>query len=190
MPASTSSKISTGTRVGRREHDLEREHRARELAARGDAGERPGILARVGREEELGLVDALGTEPPRLGSDPELALPGPLPGQPHPEHRALEVERGELGQHRGLEPADGLIAPLGEVRGARDQLGAEPLHALRQAALVLAGAREPLQVGLEPGPERQDRLHALPVLPLEAPDRVEPPSIASSRGGSKTTPSR
>ena len=109
------------------------------------------------------------------GPTAELPVAGPLPGQPHPEHRALEVERGELRQHGGLEPADGLIAPLGEVGGARDELGAEPLHALHQPALVLAGAREPLQVGLEPRPERQDRLHALPVLPLEAPDLVQPP---------------
>ena len=35
--------------------------------------------------------------------------------------------------------------------------------------------RELLQVGLEPSPERQDRLDALAVLPLEATDLVQPP---------------
>src|SRR5688572_21880926 len=43
-----------------RDQRLERQHDARGLAARGDAHQRPRLLARVGREAELDLVGAAG----------------------------------------------------------------------------------------------------------------------------------
>src|SRR5881409_2020710 len=45
---------------------LQGEHDPRELAARGDAGERPRLLAWIGREEELDLVPALRAKGPSL----------------------------------------------------------------------------------------------------------------------------
>ena len=41
-----------------RQHALEREERARELAAARDLAKRPRLLAPVGRDEELDAVDA------------------------------------------------------------------------------------------------------------------------------------
>ena len=113
-----------------------------------------------------------GAEAPPVGADRQLPAPRPLPHQADPEHRGLEVEGAELGQHRGLEPRHRLLAPLGQVRGARDQLAAQPVDPLREPSLVLAGAPEALEVRLDPRSERQDRLHALPVLPLQPADLV------------------
>ena len=48
MPASTSSNTSVGHAVGASQDRREREHGARQLAARGDAGQRPDLLAGVG----------------------------------------------------------------------------------------------------------------------------------------------
>ena len=49
-----------GTAVG--EHALQREQRARELAARGDPPERARVDARVRRDQELDAIDAVATE--------------------------------------------------------------------------------------------------------------------------------
>jgi hypothetical protein len=46
--------------LGRRGDGLEREHQPRDLAARRDAHERPGLLARVCRDEELDPVEPGG----------------------------------------------------------------------------------------------------------------------------------
>src|SRR6266566_329748 len=73
---------------------LEGEHDARQLAARGHAGERARLLARVRREEELDLVPALGAERAPLGL-----------GETRLEARAGERERLELrGQRAGQVP--------------------------------------------------------------------------------------
>ena len=76
------------------EHDLERQHQPRELAARGDARERPGLLAGVGRD---------------LEGDPLGALARPVGfrqrDQAHHEARLVELERRQLRHHRPRELA-------------------------------------------------------------------------------------
>ena len=52
MPASTSSKTSVGVASAPREHALDGQRDARQLAARRDPRQRPRRLARVGREQE------------------------------------------------------------------------------------------------------------------------------------------
>ena len=60
MPASTSSKTSVRRGWLAGAERLERQHHPRQLAARGDAGQRPRRLADVGGQEELAAVDAAG----------------------------------------------------------------------------------------------------------------------------------
>ena len=74
--------------LGRAER-LQREHDARQLAARHDARERPQILARVRRHEELGLVDAAVRSTP---SRRKLALVEP-DLEPRSRHRELRKQR-------------------------------------------------------------------------------------------------
>ena len=132
------------------------------------------LLTRVPGEEELGLVDSPRTEPPRLGTHREVPGTGLLPAETHPEDRGLKVESRELGHHGGLQLGHGLVAALREVRGPRDQIGPQAVHSLREPTLVLAGPCEVREVRIEPRAERQDRVHALAVLPLEPPDLVQP----------------
>ena len=58
MPASTSSKIRVGVASAAREHRLDGQRHARQLAARRDAGQRPRRLAGVRREQERDRVGA------------------------------------------------------------------------------------------------------------------------------------
>ena len=103
IPASTSSNTSVlPRRVGAR-HRLEREHDARQLAARRDARERPQLLARVGREQELGRSRPASVQ--RRGSAP--AARRRLGREEHLEARLLHGQLGELGLHplaRGRAP--------------------------------------------------------------------------------------
>src|SRR5262249_22068509 len=137
--------------------------------------ERPDLLPRVAREEEFGLIDAAGPEPPAIGTDRDLPRGGPLTAEAHPERGGLEVERGQLREDGGLEPGYRLVPPRGEVRCARGQPGPQPVHPPHEPALVRAHARESVEVGLEPPTQGENGLDAVSIPPLEAGDLVHAP---------------
>src|SRR2546428_143285 len=104
---------------------LQGEHDPRELAARGDPGERPRLLAGVGREEELDLVPALGPErSPLAEADREAGV--------------LKGERRELAGEIALELARHAPAldgePPGPPRRPRSRSRPPPRHPARRAA--------------------------------------------------------
>jgi hypothetical protein len=70
---------------------LERQHHPRQLATRGDAGQRLGRLSEVGREEELAVVDAAGVpaRPVLLGGEPQFEA-----GPGHRQVRQLSLDGG------------------------------------------------------------------------------------------------
>src|SRR3989454_1569150 len=115
---------------------LEGEHDARQLAARGHAGERARLLARVRREEELDVVPALGAERAPLGL-----------GEAGLEARAGERQRLELRDQRARQiarhspPLDREPArPLGGGAPGRLGRGLELHH-------PLAPARDAVELG-------------------------------------------
>src|SRR3989441_23868 len=89
-----------------RQHGRQPEHRARELAARRHARERPHVLARIGREPELDPLEPPGRHPLEL-----------RPFQPDPEVGALHAERAQLPLHGGPQTLRRGPPPLGERRG-------------------------------------------------------------------------
>src|SRR3989442_1436262 len=115
---------------------LEREHDARQLAARGHAGERARLLARVGREEELDLVPALGAERAPLGL-----------GETRLEARAGERQRLELRDESARQIAR-LPPPL-DREPARPLGGGAPGRLGRGLELYhrLATARDAVDLG-------------------------------------------
>src|SRR5438874_3524615 len=115
---------------------LEREHDARQLAARGHAGERARLLARVGREEELDLVPALGAERAPLGL-----------GETRLEARAGERQRLELRDESARQIAR-LPPPL-DREPARPLGGGAPGRLGRGLELYhrLATARDAVHLG-------------------------------------------
>ena len=127
MPASTSSKMSVFPRRVGHGQRLQREHDARQLAARHDPRERAQVLAGIGRDVELGRVDAALA--PGVGRQ--------LPGvEPHLEARA---GHGQLGEQRleRLAEARGRLAPsLGQLPRQRE----EALGRGRQLPLQILGA--------------------------------------------------
>src|SRR5213083_2045158 len=146
-----------------RQHGRQPEHRARELAARRHARERPHVLARIGREPELDPLEPPGRHPLEL-----------RPFQPDPEVEALHAERAQLPLHGGPQTLRRGPPPLGERRGRLPELGlelAEPPLLGREDLLV---AREPVELGDDLVAELEHRLLGIAVFPLEARERVEP----------------
>src|SRR5947209_5555096 len=146
-----------------RQHGRQPEHRARELAARRHARERPHVLARIGREPELDPLEPPGRHPLEL-----------RPFQPDPEVGALHAERAQLPLHGGPQTLRRGPPPLGERRGRLPELGlelAEPPLLGREDLLV---AREPVELGDDLVAELEHRLLGIAVFPLEAGERVEP----------------
>ena len=133
MPASTSSNSSVATPSASAEQRLEREHDARQLAARGDLRQRPRGLAGIGREQELELLGAVGRgRIERLERDGELRL--------------REAERRQFAGQRGLEPLRRRAASAAERlrRGVQCGTGFAFLRGeARALALGVLDAREP-----------------------------------------------
>src|SRR5437667_412830 len=145
-----------------RQHGRQPEHRARELAARRHARERPHVLARIGREPELDPLEPPGRHPLEL-----------RPFQPDPEVGALHAERAQLPLHGGPQTLRRGPPPLGERRGRLPELGlelAEPPLLGREDLLV---AREPVELGEDLVAELEHRLLGIGVFPLEAGEGVE-----------------
>src|SRR2546426_504686 len=145
------------------QHGRQPEHRARELAARRHARERPHVLARIGREPELDPLEPPGRHPLEL-----------RPFQPDPEVGALHAERAQLPLHGGPQTLRRGPPPLRERRGRLPELGlelAEPPLLGREDLLV---AREPVELGDDLVAELEHRLLGIAVFPLEAGERVEP----------------
>ena len=104
--------------------DLERQQEARQLAARGDPGDRRRRRAGIGGDRELHAVGA-GLGPLGLGQRGKLG----------DELGLLELERPQLGRDRLVEPrralaaAGGLRLGGGDIGGARGlRLGRQPLQ--------------------------------------------------------------
>ena len=107
MPLSTSSKIRVGTDDGAGQYQLQRQHEARQLAARGDPRQRPERRAGVGRDLEMHALAAV-LAPIGLGER----------GQHGAEPRLVEPQRLQLGGDRGVEPVRGALARAVETASA------------------------------------------------------------------------
>ena len=176
MPASTSSKISPGAdalggrSVGvaeavprRRGQRLDREHDARQLAAGDDARQRPQLLARVGRDEELGRVDAARRSTPTSGS-------GASSNRTSNRVRSIASSASSASSCRGERRRD--AAPLAAT--ARRRRRGTPRAPRRSSR---SSSRDPLVAALEigqlapqrvaPGDDLGQRRPVLALQPLE-----------------------
>ena len=160
MPASTSSKTSVaGPGLGRHAH--QREHHARELAARRDVAQRAGRDAGVRRDHEL---DVVGAARARL-----VAV-----GQARLEARAVHRELAEHADDRVGEAGRRGLPRRAQLRGPLAQLGARVLELrgrglgrlLRAGQLVAPGAA---RLGV-----REHRGDRAAVLALELLEQREP----------------
>ncbi len=108
------------------EHHVQRQHDPRQLAARGGLAQRPGVLARIRRDQELGPLDAARRQRHRAVAVPELR-----PARRLEADREARPRQGQLAQL----PLDG--------RGQRLR-GAPPCRAepLRLARVGLRGERQ------------------------------------------------
>ena len=124
------------------QHDAQRQHRARQLAARRGLGERPGGLARVGREQERDVVGAVVAD--RRGS---VGRPG----------RRLDVDRERRGRQREL--AEMRRSPRRRAAGAAARRAFDSARAARSTSasasrlrgIEARGARVVLLQLVEPG---------------------------------------
>src|SRR5207302_1283610 len=148
----------------RRARYLHRERQPRELASRGDLGERPGRLSRVGGDAELDAVDpVLG----RIG----VAVLGDVGFEAPARHAERLHARGDVAG----ELARGAHASCGELLGLR-------AIALERLGELLAQRREIHFRALEGGQLESELPGALgelgrgyPVLARELLDRRQPP---------------
>ena len=203
MPASTSSKIRSpgpsarAAKLGADDGDGERD--ARELAARGDLGERARRRSGVAGDMELGRLDAERLR--RIGRD-ELdreAAAGHAELLHRPRHRGGELRRrraprrgdpprlGIVGSARGIARALERIEvgggvelaqlglPLGEQRrqvGGRPAMAPRQRHPCRQPLLDLAQARRVELGAVEVAGERVRRVLKLRLRALQRFDRT------------------
>ena len=119
-PASTSSKTNVGTGLVAGQGDLEGQHHAGELAARGALVQRPRLGAGVGGQQQLDLVDAVGAgaqvRPHRRGGPPGRRT---RPALPHGD-RQPGVGHRQLGELRGhLPPSRSAAVVAGRARARR-----------------------------------------------------------------------
>src|SRR6266850_666257 len=151
-----------GHAVGAREHGLEGQHRPRELSARRNASQRPHVFARVGRQTELGAVEAVR---------PDLFARRTLDDDP--EARAVHPELAQLALGARGEALGGGPAPVSERPRRLGELGAQ----LAERALLHGQdffvAAEAFQLSRHLLAQGQHRLLAVAVLALQSGEDVQ-----------------
>ena len=174
---STSSNTSVGRRVRVREHCLDRERDARQLAARGDPAERPRGFARVRCEPEHDLVDARRVERDGVAVDlhGRLVGTGRTPSDGH-------LERG-VAKTRGPAVPSLTRAASSAAAARRRADSADATSATRDEEPLVVG-RAPLALALDAAQALGLRRRALAVrehgrlvvavAALEAVDQREP----------------
>src|SRR5215470_6007425 len=152
-----------GYTLGAGQDGLEGQHRARELAARGDPRERANLFAGIRRQTELDAVEA---------SRPDLR-------ERHSCHRDLEAgavhaELAELAHGFPGEALGGVVAALGELVRGPGQLRLELTHGALLTRQDLFVSAQTLELAGRRGAKREHRRLGIAVLALEPRERVEP----------------
>ena len=161
MPASTSSKTSVRCGVEARRSAHDREHHARELAARGDLAQRPGGHAGVRGDHELDRVGA-ARAPARASLELDL------------EARVLHRQRAQLLDDRLGEPGRRLAAGGPQRRDVLAELARARWRAPRSACSIATSA--PVSSSWRArarGGELEQRLDAAAVLSQHAVERLQ-----------------
>src|SRR5262245_47488604 len=152
-----------GHAIGARQHRLERQHGPRELAARHHLGQRPYVLARIGRQMKLDAVEAAQSD---VGDRTWLDCDR----EARPVHPELVQLALRLAGEQVCRPAPTFRERYGGVR----QLGLERGERLLQHGQDFFVPIELLELARHPVPESEHRRFGIPILPLEPRERVEP----------------
>src|SRR6185436_1730997 len=150
--------------------ELEGEVDARQLAAGGDAGERPWLFARVGGEEEDDLVDPLAAEVDRFAVDDERAVRAAPALQAHGEPGAAEPQISKLALDALDERPPPLLPLLRQGQRGGAVVGQRRGDLRFQLVAVLGVPFELGELGLDllaPGEDRAGVAAVLAAEPLE-----------------------
>ena len=191
MPTSTSSKISTGTASVAASTTLS--------ASIVRESSPPEAMRASGRTSSPELPEnrnsawstPFGPEPPRLRADREISRgrPARAPAAPGTRRSRGPAPASSASTEVSSRPT-ACVAPLGEVGGARRQLGAQPLGRARSdGPRPRRRARGASRSVSSRARSAEDRLHALAVLPLE-PTRSRPRAARWPRAAAGRTPPR
>ncbi len=163
MPASTSSKITRRDFVGRGQHGTERQHRARQFAARRHPRQRLRLLAGIRGESELHAVAAARGDPTEAArSRATRKTPRSMP--------RIRISRSTNACSRRA----ATLPPRGQFGRRRHQLRLDLIH---QSLLLdddLVVPRQPLQLTAGCVAEGEHGRLAIAVLPLEPSEGIQP----------------